>query len=137
MISGAEDMFCRILLIVYDYSYRMNRLLGLVLYLHFLYLGVVKFDINYTVTGPDVSSFQSFSDIPDILQESEVIYVTWQDGQKLDITVRATDIIGEYTDDIITIYKDTTNAEIENIWISYGNKTDLFVQRLEDFTTMT
>jgi hypothetical protein len=37
--------------IVYDYSYRMNRLLGLVLYLHFLYLGVVKFDINYTVTG--------------------------------------------------------------------------------------
>jgi hypothetical protein len=55
-----------------------------------------------------------------------VIDVTWQDGQKLDITVRATDIIGEYTDDIITIYKDTTNAEIENIWISYGNKTDLF-----------
>jgi hypothetical protein len=80
--------------------------------LHFLYLGVVKFDINYTVTGPDVSSFQSFSDVPDILQESEVIDVMWQDGQKMDITVRATDIIGEYTDDTITIYKDTTNPEI-------------------------
>ena len=115
----------------------MNRLLGLVLYLHFLYLGVVKFDINYTVTGPNVSSFQSFSDVPDILQESEVIDVTWQDGQKMDITVRATDIIGEYIDDIITIYKDTTKPEIENLWLSYGNKTDLFVQRLEDFTTMT
>jgi hypothetical protein len=115
----------------------MNRLLGLVLYLHFLYLGVVKFDINYTVTGLDVSSFQSFSNVPDILQESEVIDVMWQDGQKMDITVRATDIIGEYTDDTITIYKDTTNPEIENLWLSYGNKTDLFVQRLEDFTTMT
>jgi hypothetical protein len=66
-----------------------------------------------------------------------VIDVTWQDGQKLDITVRATDIIGEYTDDTITIYKDTTNPEIENLWLSYGNKTDLFVQRLEEFKTMT
>lgn len=89
------------------------------------------------MSGPDVKSFQAYTDVPNILQESEILYVTWEDGQKLDISVKATDIIGEYAEDSITIYKDISNPELENLWLSYGNKTELFVHRLEDLSLMT
>jgi hypothetical protein len=64
----------------------------------------VKFDINYTVSGPDITLSQSFVNVDDIKKESKLIEVTWEDGQKLDIYVKATDLIGENTIDTIVIY---------------------------------
>ena len=100
-------------------------------------VGVVKFDVNYTVSGEDVKSYKAYTNVIDILQETEVLNVVWEDGEKLDIFVKATDIIGEYIEDFITVYRDVTYPIIENLWLSYGNKTELFVHRLEDFTEMT
>lgn len=97
----------------------------------------MKFDINYTVSGPDIKLSQSFVNVDDIKKESKLIDITWEDGQKLDIYVMATDLFGEYTIDTIVLYKDTTEPEIENLWLSHGGKTTLSIHRLEDFSEMT
>ncbi|CAG2198378.1 unnamed protein product [Mytilus edulis] len=99
--------------------------------------GIVKFDINYTVSGPDVKSFEDYTNVPDILQEAKVLDVIWEDGQKIDICVKATDMVGKFTEDITTIYKDTTAPEITRLWLTYGNKTELYVHRQEDFSSLS
>ncbi|CAC5375358.1 unnamed protein product [Mytilus coruscus] len=99
--------------------------------------GIVKFDINYTVTGAAIESSKGYTEVLETLKEAAVLNVTWKDGHKLDISVKATDLIGEYTEDKITIYKDTSQPVIENLWLSYGNKTELFVHPLQDLTSMT
>ncbi|XP_071153805.1 uncharacterized protein [Mytilus edulis] len=100
-------------------------------------LGVVKFDVNYTVTGPDVTSFLEYKNVDDILQELEVLEVSWEDGQKLDISVKATDIVWEFIEESITVYKDTSQPMIENLWLSRDSKEELYVHHIEDFSKMT
>jgi hypothetical protein len=75
----------------------------------------VKFDINYTVSGPDITLSQSFVNVDDIKKESKLIEVTWEDGQKLDIYVKATDLIGENT------------IDTKRYLLHYGNKTYEYV----------
>ncbi|XP_052071167.1 uncharacterized protein LOC127709606 [Mytilus californianus] len=98
--------------------------------------GVIRFDINYTVSGPDVKSSDGYTNVPDILQEGKVLDVIWEDGQKLDISVKATDVVGKFTEDTTTIYKDTTAPEITRLWLTYDNKTELYVHRQEDFSSL-
>ncbi|CAC5401969.1 unnamed protein product [Mytilus coruscus] len=100
-------------------------------------LGVVKFDINYTVTGPHVTSFLEYKHVDDILQEFEQLEVIWEDGQKLDISVKATDIVWESIEESITVYKDTSQPIIEDLWLSRDSKEELYVHHIEDFSKMT
>ncbi|XP_052095904.1 uncharacterized protein LOC127731085 [Mytilus californianus] len=100
-------------------------------------LGVVKFDVDYTVTGPDVTSFLEYKNVDDILQELEELEVIWEDGQRLDISVKATDIVWEYKEESITVYKDTSQPIIENLWLSRDSKEALYVHHIEDFSKMT
>ena len=84
-----------------------------------------------------MTSFLEFRNVANILPEADVLDVIWEDGQKLDITVKATDILSEFTVDTVTIYKDITAPEIENLWLSKDDKVSLFVHHIEDFTAMT
>ena len=113
-----------------DKQYRLSAFI-------ILAVGVVKFDINYTVSGPDISSVQEFTNVGDISKESDVLDVIWEDGQKLDISVKASDIVGQHIVDTITIYKDSTAPEVENLWLTRNDKDELFVHHIEDFTKMT
>ncbi|XP_063447092.1 uncharacterized protein LOC134726611 [Mytilus trossulus] len=99
--------------------------------------GIVRFDINYTVTGANIESPMGYIEVQETLREASLLNISWEDGDKLDISVKATDIIGKYTEDKITIYKDTSYPAIENLWLSYGNKSELFVHRQQDLTSMT
>ncbi|CAC5375018.1 unnamed protein product [Mytilus coruscus] len=99
--------------------------------------GVIRFDTNYSVSGPDVKSSEGYTNVPDILQEAKVLDVVWEDGQKLDIGVKATDMMGKYTEDITTVFKDTTAPEITRLWLTYDNKTELYVHRQEDFSSLS
>lgn len=101
------------------------------------FLGIVRFDINYTVTGANIESSMGYIEVQETLREASLLNISWEDGDKLDISVKATDIIGKYTEDKITIYKDTSYPAIENLWLSYGNKSELFVHRQLDLTSMT
>lgn len=71
------------------------------------------------------------------MQEAEVLDVTWEDGQKLDISVKATDMVGKFTEDTTAIFKDTTAPEITRLWLTYGNKTELYVHRQDDFSSLS
>jgi hypothetical protein len=84
-----------------------------------------------------VTSFLEFRNVTNILPEADVLDIIWEDGQKLDITVKATDILSEFTVDTVTIYKDFTTPKIEDLWLSKGDKVSLFVHHIEDFTAMT
>lgn len=71
------------------------------------------------------------------MEEATSLSVSWNDGDKLDITVRAFDIFDVYIDDMVTVYKDISPPEIENLWLSNGDRVNVSVHSFEDFSKMT
>lgn len=53
-------------------------------------------------------SNQSFTQTTDVMTQTEYLNISWEDGNRLDITVRAFDIFDEYKDDKISVYKDVS-----------------------------
>jgi hypothetical protein len=54
-----------------------------------------------------------------------------------DITVRAYDIFDVHAEDVVTVYKDTSQPEVENLWLSSGDLVNISVHSIEDFSQMT
>ena len=63
--------------------------------------------------------------------------VNWNDGDRLDVTVRAYDIFDVHAEDVVTVYKDTSQPEVENLWLSSGDLVNISVHSIEDFSQMT
>lgn len=76
----------------------------------------------------------SISNVGDL---AETITVDWDDGDKLDVIVRAIDVMGVYDQEIVTVYHDATPPIIENMWLTRGKRTNVFIHNIEDFTEMT
>ena len=73
----------------------------------------------------------------DISTESEILTMDWTDGDKAVITVVAKDIFNKTLNDNLTVYRDSTPPIIENLWLTRGERLNLTVHRLEEFTEMT
>ena len=99
--------------------------------------GIVRFEIKYEVFAPTLADQQLFTSTSNVLDESGTIDVTWDDGNRLDITIRAFDILEKFTEDTITVYKDTSPPRIENLWLSRGDRINISVHSIEDFTKIT
>jgi hypothetical protein len=56
---------------------------------------------------------------------------------QLNVTVQAYDILGNYNDETVTVYRDATPPIIENLWLTRGDRLNVSVHSLEDFTKMT
>lgn len=63
--------------------------------------------------------------------------ITWEDGYRLDITIKALDILDNYKDDIISVYKDVSSPVIQNLWLTKGDRVNISVHSMEDFSKMT
>jgi hypothetical protein len=63
--------------------------------------------------------------------------VNWNDGDRLDVTVRGYDIFDVHAEDVVTVYKDTSKPEVENLWLSSGDLVNISVHSIEDFSQMT
>lgn len=99
--------------------------------------GIVKFEIKYEVYGPYLKANQSFTQTANVLSQAEYLNITWEDGYRLDITVKALDILNIYKDDIISVYKDVSPPVIQNLWLTKGDRVNISVHSTEDFSKMT
>jgi hypothetical protein len=94
--------------------------------------------VSYAVDdGTQLKDFRNFTSVQNIQDESEELKVIWSDGDKLDISVRAIDIFNKTLDDTVTVYRDATPPGIENLWLTRGDRVNISVHSLEDFSKMT
>jgi len=99
--------------------------------------GVVRFETKFVVLAPGITQQENFVSVKDVLSESTSLSVNWNDGDRLDITVRAYDIFEVHAEDVVTVYKDTSQPEVENLWLSSGDLVNISVHSIEDFSQMT
>ncbi|XP_052707847.1 uncharacterized protein LOC128183063 isoform X2 [Crassostrea angulata] len=100
--------------------------------------GCVDFRVEYFVyDGTGVKDHQPSTPVQDISTESEFLRLNWWDGDKAVITVIAVDIFSKTLNDTLTVYRDASPPVIENLWLTRGERLNISVHRLEDFTEMT
>ena len=112
-------------------------MLGLT-YMYLSVVGCVDFLVEFLVyDGYGIKDIQSLTSVKDIFSESETLTMDWTDGDKAVITVVAKDIFNKTLNDTLTVYRDSTPPIIENLWLTRGERLNLTVHRLEEFTEMT
>ncbi|XP_063399976.1 uncharacterized protein LOC134684607 [Mytilus trossulus] len=99
--------------------------------------GIVQFEVGYDVFSPNLSDSQNLTITPDIHVQSELLNIIWNDGDKLILTVKATDLIGGSNNDTIIIYRDTTPPFIDDLWLTRGDRLNVSVHYLKELTEMT
>ena len=98
----------------------------------------MDFKVAYNITDASGSvDSQDFTSVPDISKQGNRLNLPWTDGNKLDVTVRAIDVLGKYLDDSVTVYRDATPPLIEDLWLTKGDRLNVSVHRIEDLTEMT
>ncbi|XP_061193435.1 uncharacterized protein LOC133201664 [Saccostrea echinata] len=99
--------------------------------------GCVNFRVGYSVfDGSRVKDFRSPTSVTNIYSESDTLTLNWSDGDKAVLTVTALDIFNKTLSDTITIYRDSTPPIVENLWLTRGDRLNVSVHRLEDFSKM-
>ncbi|XP_056015772.1 uncharacterized protein LOC125675332 [Ostrea edulis] len=100
--------------------------------------GCVDFKVEFFVyDGSGVRDSRELTSVSDISKESESLTLDWSDGDKAVITVVAVDIFNKTLNDTLTVFRDATPPIIENLWLTRGDRLNISVHRLEDFTEMT
>lgn len=104
----------------------------------FLFSGCVDFLTEFSVyDGQGLKDSQPLTSVQNISTESQILTMNWSDGDKAVVTVVAKDIFNKTLNDTLTIYRDSTPPIIENLWLTRGDRVNVSVHRLEDFTEMT
>ena len=94
--------------------------------------------VGYSVyDGTGIRDSQPLTSVHDISTESETLTLDWSDGDKAILTVVAVDIFNKTLNDTLVVYRDATTPVIENLWLTRGDRLNISVHRLEDFTEMT
>ena len=106
------------------------------LFILFSFLGITRFQVAYNVTYESETTQYSLTDLDDINTESQLIKIDIFDGMKLDILVRATDIIGSFADDVIKVKVDMSAPVIEDLWLTRGDRLNISVHNVEDLTKL-
>ena len=94
--------------------------------------------VGYSVyDGTGIRDSQPLTSVHDISTESETLTLDWSDGDKAILAVVAVDIFNKTLNDTLVVYRDATPPVIENLWLTRGDRLNISVHRLEDFTEMT
>lgn len=101
-----------------------------------MFSGIVRFETEFTVYSPNASQYSDFNATKNVLDESASLSVTWNDGDMLIVTARAFDIFENYEEDTVTVYKDASHPEIRNLWLTRGDRVNISVHSIEDFSKM-
>ncbi|XP_069132408.1 uncharacterized protein [Argopecten irradians] len=99
--------------------------------------GIVRFEIateHEMYTGVNLNNFTNTSEL---YEEGAQVNISMEDGDKLNIMVRAYDVIGTYWQDDIYIIQDVSPPLIEDLWLTRGNRLNISVHSLEELTEMT
>ena len=102
------------------------------------FTGIVDFKVAFEVHDPLLKDTQVFTSLPaaNLGDQFTSVMVDWTDGDQLNVTVRAYDIIGEYNEETVTIYRDVSPPIIENLWLTRGDRVNVSIHNVEDFTKM-
>jgi len=73
----------------------------------------------------------------DLHAQTKVLDIVWNDGDKLVMMVKATDIIGSSNNDTIMVFRDATPPLIEDLWLTRGERLNVSVHHVEELTEMT
>lgn len=86
--------------------------------------------------GPSNKSTSPFTFVSDVYDELALQNVAWDDGDKLIVTIRAYDLLENYRDEQVTVYKDATPPMISNLWLTKGDRINISVHSVEEFNDM-
>ncbi|CAC5370730.1 unnamed protein product [Mytilus coruscus] len=107
---------------------------------------IVDFQVSYEVDSVDTVSLRKkrslkdsrpFTSVSDINNQYDVLTLVWADGDRLTATVKAIDVLNKTNEETIKVYRDATPPIIENLWMTKGDRLNISVHSLEDFTKMT
>lgn len=80
---------------------------------------------------------RALTSISKLKNQYDILTLNWADGDRLTSTVKAFDVLHEYNEETIVIYRDATPPLLENLWLTKGDRLNISVHSLEDFTKMT
>ena len=110
--------------------------LRLILFLCFTFLGIVAFQVAYTVTFEEKTTTYPFVYVDDIHAESFSFDLDIKDGMKIDVQVRATDVFGVFVDDYTRVKVDTSAPIIEDFMLVRGDILKVAVHNVDDLTQL-
>ena len=99
-------------------------------------LGITRFQVAYNVTYESDTTQYPLADLDDMNTESQLIKIDIVDGMRLDIQVRATDILGSFADDFIKVKVDMSAPVIEDLWLTRGDRLNISVHNVEDLAKL-
>ncbi|CAC5386466.1 unnamed protein product [Mytilus coruscus] len=103
---------------------------------------IVDFQVSYQVDSSDsittnVKDSRPFTSVSIIYNQYDILTLDWADGDQLTATVKAIDILDKTNQETIVVYRDATPPIVENVWLTKGDRLNVSVHILEDFTKMT
>ncbi|CAC5360418.1 unnamed protein product [Mytilus coruscus] len=100
---------------------------------------IVDFQVSYEVhSAPStLKDSRALTSISQLKNQYDILTLNWADGDRLTSTVKALDVLSESNQETIVIYRDATPPLLENLWLTKGDRLNISVHSLEDFTQMT
>ena len=99
--------------------------------------GVVNFLYKYRKYSPSGEEKSNFSFVPNPLsQQLTIMDTTVADGDTLEITIKAIDIMNNTLDDSITLYVDSSPPIVEEMYLMKDGYRYLFVHNTTDLSEM-
>ena len=102
----------------------------------YLFPGIVNFKYKTSLTD-DTGELDSQEAFVSNIEQYKELSVPWKDGNKLEFTVYAIDIMGEQNSEKVTVYKDSSHPVVEDLWLTKGDRLNISVHSVEDFKEMT
>ncbi|KAK3612506.1 hypothetical protein CHS0354_024476 [Potamilus streckersoni] len=99
--------------------------------------GIVRFDVGYEKIYESNIEYITFKSISDIHAESVDLKEDIIDGKRLVIHVRAYDIMGKFAEDTVNVTIDTSPPVIKNLWLTRGDRVNISVSSVREFTNLT
>ncbi|XP_076113973.1 uncharacterized protein LOC143082259 [Mytilus galloprovincialis] len=101
--------------------------------------GIVDFQVAYEVHDPTLKDSQIFTSLPanQLKDQFVSLSVDWADGDRLNVTVQAFDVLRESNMESLVVYRDVSPPIIENLWLVKGDRVNISVHSVEDFSEMT
>ncbi|XP_046365956.1 uncharacterized protein LOC124141846 [Haliotis rufescens] len=88
---------------------------------------------GWSITSPPVNN----EFVSQGLSQSQTITPSLADGDTVRFWIRAYDIKSDLKEEYVTVHIDTSPPVIENLWLTRGDRLNISVHRVEEFTEMT
>ncbi|KAL3871814.1 hypothetical protein ACJMK2_039786, partial [Sinanodonta woodiana] len=99
--------------------------------------GIVRVEVGYETIYENNIARIPFKSVPDIYNESVDLTEDTVDGKRLVIHVRAYDIMGKFSQDIVNVTIDTSPPVIGNFFLTMENRVNTSVSSLKEFVNLT